>query len=281
MSRSRAGSIVTLLLECALLGNDAVAAASRPAAVPVDLVDNYPIISADIDGHKVRLMFDLGEDSALVLTRTTLEELKIAPTGPSHAIADVKENTIESPTFKVPRLRIGGVSFTNVSGRIDAHDPSYQSSHVGQQGYIGPSLLDGYQIVLDYRAGKMTLIPPGTRRIERAGCSGAVVPFLPEWEGAPVTNAQTDFGDLTFVWDTGAPISIIRKALIQEPHTKAANQVIRTERFLLNGTDFGPLDLRPLEFSQPPGSDGFVGTNFFAEHVVCIDFPGKRFLIRH
>jgi hypothetical protein len=269
-----------LMLRCVFLGSGVAAAAAAPVTVPVELISNYPIISADIDGHQVRLMFDLGEDSALVLTRTTLEELKIAPSGAGHSIADVKGNTVESPTFKVPHLRIGGVSFTNVSGRMDAHDPTYQSSHVGQQGYIGPSLLNTYQIVIDYRAGKMTLIPPRTRRIERAGCSGAVVPFLPEWDGAPVTKVQTDFGDLTFVWDTGAPISIIRKARVEETHTKASNQVIRTERFLLNGTDFGPLELRPLEFTQPAGSDGFVGTNFFAQHVVCIDFPGKRFLIR-
>jgi hypothetical protein len=24
----------------------------------------------------------------------------------------------------------------------------------------------------------------------------------------------------------------------------------------------------------------FIGFNFFAQHVVCIDFPGHRFLIR-
>jgi hypothetical protein len=274
MSRSKAGRVVAMLLAgCALNNNNVADAAVRPVTVPVELIGNYPIISADINGHKVRLMFDLGEDSALVLTRTTLEELKIAPTGAGHAIADVKGNTMESPTFEVPHLRI-------VSGRIDAHDPSFQSSHVGQQGYIGPSLLDTYQIVLDYRARKITLIPPGTQRIERAGCSGVVVPFLPEWDGAPVTKAQTDLGDLTFVWDTGAPVSIIRKARIEQTHTKTAIQVIRTERFFLNGTDFGPLELRPLEFSQPPGADGFVGTNFFAQHVVCVDFPGKRFLIR-
>jgi Aspartyl protease len=269
-----------MMVLCTLLGNGGAAAAVGPVTVPVDLIDNYPIISADIDGRKVRLMFDLGEDSALVLTRATLEELKIAPTGAGHIVADVKGNAIESPTFSLPHLRIGGASFTNVFGRIDAHDPSYQSTHVGQQGYIGPSLLGTYQIVLDYRAGKMTLIPPGTRHIQRAGCRGAAVPFLPEWNGAPVTKAQTDFGDLTLVWDTGAPVSIIRKARIEETHAKVANQLIHTEHFFLNDTDFGPLEFRPLEFLQPPGSDGFIGTNFFAQHVVCVDLPGKRFLIR-
>jgi hypothetical protein len=280
MSGSKAG-IVTLLLAWALLGNDAAdAAVVRPVTVQLELIDNYPIISADIDGHKVRLMFDLGEDSALVLTRNTLDQLKIAPTGAGHAIADVKGNTMESPTFRVPHLQIGGASFANISGRIDAHDATYQSAHVGQQGYIGPSLLVAYRIVLDYRAGKMTLIPSGTKHIDRVGCSGTAVPFLPEWDGAPVTKARTDFGDLIFVWDTGAPVSIIRKARIEETRAKAVNQVIRTDRFSLNDTDFGPLEFRPLEFSQPPGTDGFIGTNFFTQHVVCVDFPSNRFLIR-
>jgi hypothetical protein len=279
MSRSKIRQIVTLLLG-ALLGIEVADAAVRPVTVPLELSGNYPIISADIDGHKVRLMFDLGEDSALVLTRATLKELRIAVTEAGRTITDVKGNTMQSPIFKIPHLRIGGASFTNISGRVDAHDPTYQSAHVGQQGYVGPSLLGAYRIVLDYRAGKMTVIPPGTQRIERAGCTGTVVPFLPEWEGAPVTKAQTDFGDLTFVWDTGAPVSIIRKSRIEETQAKVVNQVIRTERFSLNDTDFGPLEFRPLEFSQPPGTDGFIGTNFFAQHVVCVDFPGNRFLIR-
>ena len=31
---------------------------------------------------------------------------------------------------------------------------------------------------------------------------------------------------------------------------------------------------------KPAGTDMFVGYNFFANHIVCIDFPRHRFLIR-
>jgi len=96
MSRSKAGYVVTLLLGCALFENDAADAAVRPVIVPIELKGNYPI-SANINGHKIRLMFDLREDSTLVLARTTLEELKIVPTGAGRAIADVQGNTVESP----------------------------------------------------------------------------------------------------------------------------------------------------------------------------------------
>jgi hypothetical protein len=253
--------------------------AERATTVPIDLVGNYPIVVVDVDGHKVHLLFDLGEDSDLVLTQAALEELRITPNGPGHAISDVKGNVMQSPTFTVPRLQMGGAVFVNVAGRVDAHDPSYQSTHVGQQGYIGPSLLHDYQVILDYRHSQMTLVPTLGHSADRQRCKGAVVPFLPEWDGAPVTKVHTDLGDLTVVWDTGAPVSFIRRARAEEAHANLANEIVTTKQFRLNDIDFGPLDLRVLEFSQPAGADGFVGSNFFAQHVVCIDLPGKRFLI--
>lgn len=53
-----------------------------------------------------------------------------------------------------------------------------------------------------------------------------------------------------------------------------------TKQFSLGGADFGPLELRAFDYAEPAGTDGFIGYNFFARHIVCIDFPGKRFLIR-
>jgi hypothetical protein len=82
------------------------------------------------------------EDSALVLTQVALNELHITPTSDGHKISDVKGNTVESPTFIVPVVQIGGAVFTQVPGRVDAHDPSYQSTHVGQEGYM-PALARG------------------------------------------------------------------------------------------------------------------------------------------
>jgi len=95
-----------------------------------------------------------------------------------------------------------------------------------------------------------------------------------------VAKAQTDFGDLTLVWDTGAGVSIVRRARIDPTRMKIVHDAVLTKLFRLNGVDFGPLEFRIVEFSEPPGVDGFIGGNFLAKHVGCLDFPGKRLLIQ-
>jgi hypothetical protein len=41
---------------------------------------------------------------------------------------------------------------------------------------------------------------------------------------------------------------------------------------ILGGNDFGPWRFEVWDISLP-GFDGFIGHDFFAKHVVCIDFP--------
>lgn len=55
-----------------------------------------------------------------------------------------------------------------------------------------------------------------------------------------------------------------------------------TKRLVLGGTDFGPWQFKWMEMSLPPFFDGSIGFgyDFFLRHVVCIDFPGKRVLVR-
>ena len=45
-------------------------------------------------------------------------------------------------------------------------------------------------------------------------------------------------------------------------------------------TDIGAMDFHVIDYAQLPGTDGFVGNDFFANHVVCMDFPGTRLLVR-
>ena len=104
-----------------------------------------------------------------------------------------------------------------------------------------------------------------------SACAGHRVPFDPKWNGEPVAKAKTDIGELTFVWDTGAPMSLIQAA--------TANGRAVTKTFVLGDRDFGPQPLRSVTFVQPEGADGFIGYDFFARHKVCVDFPGQAFWI--
>jgi len=53
-----------------------------------------------------------------------------------------------------------------------------------------------------------------------------------------------------------------------------------SKQFSLGGVDFGPWRFDVWDMSLPAGFDGFIGYNFFARHIVCIDFPGRRIVIR-
>lgn len=255
-------------------------ASDSPSTVPMQLLGNFPVVAVNIDGDDVPLMFDLGDASSLVLQQSVIDRLKTVPTGETLRFKDAMGNIIHSPIFKIPNMKIGGAVFNDVMGRLDAHDLSYQTAQVGQQGSFGRGIFKSYKIVLDYHHRKMTLIPPGSTEEPAAMCKGTVVPILPDWQGEPVTKGRSDFGDMTLIWDTGIPTSAIRKNWAQQVGAPVTGESVITKHFLLGGVDFGPLKLTVFDYTEPSGTDAFVGYNFFAKHVVCIDFPANRFLVQ-
>jgi hypothetical protein len=55
---------------------------------------------------------------------------------------------------------------------------------------------------------------------------------------------------------------------------------LKSKHLTLSGSDFGPLNFQIEELSLPPWFAGFIGYNFFAHHVVCLDFPQNQVLIQ-
>jgi hypothetical protein len=256
------------------------AAADRPVVVPIKLLGNFPVVTVDIDGNDVSLVFDSGNSGSVALTQAVIDLVKALPTGETSRGMDPKGNVIEYPKFKIHRLQIGTAVFTDVIGELDVHDPSYQATQVGQQGFLGTCLLKGYKVVLDYPHRRMTLVPPGNTKDQSAGCKGTAVPFSPAWHGEPAAEADIDLGRLTVWWDTGAPTSILSKRFAEAARSHQSGDTVTSKRLTLGGTDFGPLQFELDDLSLPPGFDGFIGYNFFAHHVVCMDFPGNRLVIQ-
>jgi len=59
-----------------------------------------------------------------------------------------------------------------------------------------------------------------------------------------------------------------------------SDQIVSLSHLNFGETDLGAMDFHVIDYSQLPGTDGFIGDDFFATHVVCVDFPGKQFLVR-
>ena len=256
------------------------AAADRPVVVPIRLVGNFAVVTANIDGSEVPLVFDSGSSVSVSLTQAVIDRVKALPTGETSGGMDAKGNVLKYPKFKFHRIRVGTAVFTDVIGELDVHDPSYQATQVGQQGFLGTALLKGYKVVVDYPHRRMTLLPSGSTEDESAGCKGTEVPFSPAWHGEPAAEADVDLGRLTVWWDTGAPTSILSKRFTEAEGSRQSGDTVTSKRLTLGGTDFGPLEFAVEDLSLPPGFDGMIGYNFFAHHVVCMDFPGNRLLIR-
>jgi hypothetical protein len=238
------------------------AAGVADAGIPLEVINNFPVIGVVIGDETIPVAFDLGGDNTIELTAAALEKINVRYLQERYTWLDAKGHKLEARMFVIPELRIGDAVFRNVEGHEDAEAPDWRKVRAGQ-GRLGRALFaPSHKLELDYQGRTMRL---------DSACAGHRVPFDPKWNGEPVAKAKTDIGELTFVWDTGAPMSLIQAA--------TANGRAVTKAFVLGDRDFGPLTFRAVTFVQPEGADGFIGYDFFARHKVCVDFPGQAFWI--
>ena len=253
---------------------------SSPIVVPLRLRRHFPIIVVKIDGLDVPLVFDSGDQSTVALQQSVLDSIKAIPTNESERLQFSEGPIVQSAKFRIRRLEIGPAVFTDVIGRADIHDPSYQATDVGQKGFLGTGLLKPYQVVLDYRKLRMTLIPRDNNERPSTSCRGTGVPFASVQEPAePVTEVDTDLGRFLAWWDTGTPASVITKRFVEQVKSKQFKDRLTTRRLILGGRDFGPWPFEVWDATLPLWFDGFIGYDFFANHTVCIDFPGRQVVV--
>lgn len=255
-----------------------------PVQVPFRLVGpSSPLVTIRIHDHDVPLELDIGDASALVLHPAVLSELNTTPTGESYKGYGMEGKVIEEPIVKVDRVEMGGIVFSDVSIHRDGHDDAFRARQLaerGTQGYIGASFFKGYELVLDYRRRRITLIPNGAQPASLRSCRGQIIPLERSVNWGLVSRVNTDMGDMLFVWDTGSPGLVMIKANAQAEHLDTAHGPLTFKHFRMNGREFGPLQFDIWDFPAPPGMAGFLGYNFFRDHVVCIDFPRNRILVR-
>lgn len=271
----------SLRLGIALAAALNAARAGPPISVPLKLSQHLAVVTVKIDGMDVPLMLDSGDQSALALRQSVLDQIRAVPVSESFKGQDIK-GIFQAREYRVSQVRIGEATFSDVIARLDAHSPSNIPVELGQQGLVGTGLFKSYQVVIDYRNRKMTLVAD---RSASTLCRGTSVPFSPlppnNQPREPLTEADTDLGAVMLWWDTGAQASTVSRRFVVQGHAKLAKDDSFTSRRLsLGGQDFGPWRFATADLSLPPFFDGFVGYDFFARHVVCFDFPNKQLLIQ-
>ena len=264
------------LLVAQLAFSNETQAANAANTVPIEVREKQPPrLAVKVDGIEVQLQFDLGDSTPLVLQKSVLDSIEAVPTGESTRRQGV-DGVFEVPLYKVKRVQIGSAVFTDVIARLDAPRKGYDPPP-HERGFLGTGLLKSYRLVINYPQRTMTLMSAAPK-VSSPACQGTVVPFLPQFGGEPVTNVDTDLGPAILWWDTGAPVSVLRKTFEQRADSKPSGDSLTTRRLVIGDVDFGPWDFERWDVDLPK-FDGFIGFEFFARHVVCVDFPGNRLIV--
>jgi len=247
--------------------------------VPIELRGGMPMLTLRIGDAQARVLFDLGDQSTLVLHKDVLERLGAVPTGSVGTLIQAKGSEVRSPDYAIRDLRIGDAAFPEVIARLEVHDPSYQPNDVGQDGFLGTGLLKPFVVRIDYANKTLTLLRDFQSDAPLEGCIGDAIPFAPEWHGEAVTEVRSDLGRSVLWWDTGSPATVLSRRFVDQARRGSTADEISTAHFVIGDRDYGETRLQIWDVNLPAGFHGFVGKDFFERHVVCVDYPGHRLLI--
>ena len=250
------------------------------------IVERFPVLTFRINDLDVRLALDLGSGTTLTLYPEILEQIEKTPTGEMIESVGMEGVTMNSPVHEIPRVQLGGVVFRDLLVRQDDHTEQHRKDTIeyrGTYGRVGRGLFENGKLVIDYQNESLTMIPPDASEEEQSNCHGIELPLATEKENLGLTTfVQTDIGEIYAVWDTGAPGNIMPKRTTDSAGLSLqARERFETEKFVINGHDFGPITMNVWDIpALPPDLQALLGYWFFSDKVVCVDFPNDRLFIR-
>jgi hypothetical protein len=240
--------------------------------IPIEIEDGNPIASARINGVPVKLVIDSG-GGVVVLKPDVARRVGAVRAESTRTSIDAHGMIVAQPVLTLNTLELGGHEFS----RVEAAE---YSGEVPRDGSVGREFLNRYLVIYDYPSRKITLFTPDEGVASTQECRGASARTIPHPEGVIVSMVATDAGTMKVMWDTGATNSFVKKTFVDQHKLAVQPPFYTSQRFAFGQPDFGPLRFVVLDFSEPPDVDGYVGHNFFAGHVVCIDHRGQKIRVR-
>ncbi|HZZ93622.1 MAG TPA: hypothetical protein VFE23_13760 [Usitatibacter sp.] len=268
---------VRLLRSCVTFLVGFIAANGRAeTTIPLEIRQGNVLARAAINRVPLKLVIDLGGLGSLSLKADAIARTGVAPLPATISQTDALGNTAERRTFNVSTLELGNGVFRDIT----AHEVGGYAASGAGDGLIGRDFLKRFVVVFDYPSRVVTLYSPQERKAADRACGGDLVPTIPDPDGIIVSVATSDHGPLRMLWDTGASYSFVKAAVAAQRHLPVQGETYRTRHFALGARDFGPLELVSLALKEPANVDGYIGYNFFASHVVCVDALGAQTLVR-
>lgn len=260
--------------------------AHRTLQIPMKLVKRTPVLVVAIGDKEVPLQLDLGSGTTLTLYPQIVDQLDAQATGKTHVSIGMEGIAMENPEYTVPTVKLGAATFSDLVVRKDDHSEQHRADTIeyrGTYGHVGRGLFDSGKLIVDYKNERITILPTDAPDEDQAACSGIEVPIETEKASLGLaTKVRTDIGELYAVWDTGAGGNIMLKRTTDAAGLSLnARDKFRTDTFEMNGHEFGPVRMNVWDVPAfPPDLHTLLGYWFFADKIVCIDFPRNRLLVQ-
>ncbi|MEW6731888.1 MAG: aspartyl protease family protein [Acidobacteriota bacterium] len=195
----------------------------KNAAIPLEIRSRRPYLQVRINGKEtLRFVIDTGS-GITVLSAQAAQRLgvrEVARGGNAHAVGG--EGSFPIVYGVVDRLDLGGIRVETVPVYIrEIHVAPNAVSEDIADGYLGLAVLSNFLITLDYKAGEMRLdVLPEEKAVDIPTPTNAlqtVVPFRTTESGLISVETRLDEEEtLNFIFDSGASISVISAAVIEE-----------------------------------------------------------------
>jgi len=250
------------------------ASAQEQAVVPLILERSRPLLAAEIDGHAVTLLLDLGADVTIGLHPASADAVGANFTGSTKSVSDAFGNVTSSRRYVLTICKLGSLELRDVEGWEQTGDFSDDQHHV--DGIVGWRLLEKFGVLIDFPRQELRLVPPGALH-EEFGLPGWL-PFPIEPTADGLSAAVTiEARPMHLILDTGATWSVLKAGRAPEDRLTDRNGVgfFRALSVTAGAAELGPLDFAVLDLAYPEG-DGILGFNFFMARAVWIDWPAGR-----
>jgi len=259
----------------ALIGLLVSGSCAAVVVIPIEIENGNPVAPARINGVDVRLIIDSGGER-VSLKFAAINRVSATRTG-SHADGtNALGQTSPQALLSLDSLEIGGRTFRDVAGQESG---TYAEASPGD-GAIGRQFLNRFIAVYDYGARRISLFDSSERDVARRDCRGTRVRTLADEEGLVITGARADQNDMRVLWDTGAVHSVVKKSFAESRGLPVEAPFYAVRKFEVGGRDVGPLRFVVFDVAAPSRVDGFLGYDFFVDHVVCIDPRGQVVRVR-
>lgn len=275
------------LATASLLFGKVVAAASQstePVRLPVRLIQSSPVATITVGDRPVQAIVDTG-GGQLMLSRAVIDAaggVKLADTQVSY---DASGNEYVHARFRIPLVNIAGRVLRDTI--VIEAPPTRAGEGPPVPNIIGRRFLSEYLVVVNYADEAITLWPPDAGSADRAKCGDTRIPMERTEDEEPnlaVSVFETPAGRLRLAWDTGATFSILPVTMAEKlrPATisRGDTEFYPSKMLAAAGQDFGPVEFVLQPMQPPKDFQGVLGTNFFAKHVVCLDYRRREIRVR-